>query len=472
MIAIRAAETPLDRLGGDGKRGGGLPLSTLFGKLLDRLYAEQSLSPKTATEAVRVWVRNQLPRMAELYGMAPPDALEACVRDAMEVLVEQGLAVRDGAGWVPGPDLKPGVWLVVYPEREGRPHSEVKHMVFSEEERQRLDAEARARAGVVTMARDIRNGGDGLRPVDPRRVAAIIESVERFGKYDALFPIVEDQEGRILSGRHRSVAAQRMGKPWKRLTVKRSLSDQEALAISWVGNDQEPWSGNDVNRLKREIGAHPAEAIAGEFQRYQIVQHLVHHTRWSNAKIARALNVDPTEVLRVRAPLEEAGTITKTIPGKGGRGHTERALAPPPTEVDSTEPDRSKPRQCLGLDQITQEAPGSPPPAPTEATSARASVSIQDAPPECVTAVTADSKAAKNEAEAEQAKPEPQPEPVLPEWWPMRRGQPYRPPINPKNPKATVDLWIAQGIYCEYGEDFAAAINAAISEGRWPRWRR
>jgi hypothetical protein len=91
----------------------------------------------------------------------------------------------------------------------------------------------------------------GLRRVDPEHVAEIKKSIEDYGFHDTA-PIIIDDLGRILSGRHRLEVERQLGngEMWRRERLK-GLSGREAVQIAMASNVDRPWTAPDYKRLDK-----------------------------------------------------------------------------------------------------------------------------------------------------------------------------------------------------------------------------
>jgi ParB-like chromosome segregation protein Spo0J len=122
----------------------------------------------------------------------------------------------------------------------------------------------------------------GLRPLHPPHLAALKESVTRWGYQDyPWLAIIRDQHGRILSGRHRSATARALGINWRVVTLE-VADDGAALEIALAANRSEGWAPPTLRRLEREgiLSASIGRTIS------LIRLYLREHPTWSTQQIA------------------------------------------------------------------------------------------------------------------------------------------------------------------------------------------
>ena len=167
------------------------------------------------------------------------------------------LVHRENGAWVRGDRLITGRRLEIIPARKSKGSKSDGVTVWTKEER---EARSRAahRAGEATeLASTLRPGNRGLRPVDQDHVQEIRDSLPEVGQ---IYPILVDQEGRILDGKHRYAA----NPEWKRHTVKVD-SDEMALAIALWANKGAPLPPKVAGRIETLVlGAKTAKEMQRE----------------------------------------------------------------------------------------------------------------------------------------------------------------------------------------------------------------
>jgi hypothetical protein len=319
--------------------GGGLNLSLLYSTLLDFVGDNGGINLGMGLQVVGVPLANQFPRMEQLYRRHGEAAVAACVTDALEHLAGRGILKPFRGCWVRGPAFKFGTPMTILPGRRRDARPAIRHTVVSREERERLAAADHRKQAITDAAAELREGGRGLRPIDEQHVQALVRSVEEFGLRDDLFPVRQDQHGRILSGRHRLEVARRLGRPWRRLTI-RVRNDDEALAIAWAANSAKPWAAADRARLAK-WGIIPERTLGTKAKREVIREALLADPGRRNSQIAVPLGVDYHTVQAVRAELQEkqeipiyefgrgrprSGQSAEPIEGAAGASRTRRAL--------------------------------------------------------------------------------------------------------------------------------------------------
>ncbi len=97
----------------------------------------------------------------------------------------------------------------------------------------------------------------GLRPLDKKHLAVLEQSMRDYG-YREEFPILIDQYGRILNGRHRIAAAHRAGVVMPEPTTVQVSSDEEAVGFAILANFERGWTEAERNRINADLeGSRP-----------------------------------------------------------------------------------------------------------------------------------------------------------------------------------------------------------------------
>lgn len=264
MGTIALAKERISRLTGRGRtddRGGGLPLTDLFGPILRTLLdADQPQPVETLTDAVRgSFIGRKEDRLRYMYRMENP--WPSLMDDALAQLEHVDLILSVGEGWALTPEFRTDEPLTVV--RAVRGHPSVIITVASEAARKARDGEELA-MHVTSLATELDSQRGGLRPLDEKHVARLMESMREFG-FREEFPILITKNGRLLDGRHRRAAAERLGigPITQTISPRKELSDQEALAVAWVGNIHSPgWTPKDLDRISSALGGvSPARAL-------------------------------------------------------------------------------------------------------------------------------------------------------------------------------------------------------------------
>jgi hypothetical protein len=143
----------------------------------------------------------------------------------------------------------------------------------------------------------------GLRPIDQKNVAAIRKSVEDYGLQDHS-PILVDDRGRVLAGRHRLEVEKQLGITWPRKALGK-LDNWQAVSIAMSSNITRPWSADDYKRLgKQGLGSGKSAT-----QRQVITLALLENHERSNKGLGRIVGCDEITVAAVRMTLEDGKWI-------------------------------------------------------------------------------------------------------------------------------------------------------------------
>jgi hypothetical protein len=277
----RGEKERLDRLAGSGKgSGGALPLPDLFSAMLNEVLDGAPVSDERMTGITSSVLSFKTEQVRTTWA-----TWEALTADVLTQMESRELIERKDDSWVRGPKLATGQRLEVIPARKGKGSKSDGVTVWTREER---EARSRAahRAGEATeLAATLRPGNRGLRPVDQGQVREIQESLPEVGQ---IYPILVDQEGRILDGKHRYAA----NPEWKRHTIKVD-SDEMALAIALRANKGAPLPSRVTAKIESLIlGAKTAQ----EKQRERIESELLSQSDkgkpLSHRAVARRLGLD------------------------------------------------------------------------------------------------------------------------------------------------------------------------------------
>lgn len=184
----------LDRLVGNGQWGGGMPLPLLFDIVLYELRTHGS---RSLAELARL-VENRTRKPERLRVLYPDEAdrWAAYVRDGLEQLESRRIVRRDDEQWRLAVELEPGRKLLVCPARKGKSSAIYTGLPAEWEGHEEDD---RRKADVAMAAGLLSRNGPGLRPLDPRHVEALAESMREFGWIRDLRVLV-DQYDRVLDG--------------------------------------------------------------------------------------------------------------------------------------------------------------------------------------------------------------------------------------------------------------------------------
>lgn len=301
-------ETRIERLVGehDRDRGGGIPLSSLFCLILETILdADGTASRDDMLPALRDdgFLGTKVKRLQHIYRCDDP--WDALLDDALAQLQAARLteSAEDGR-WRLGPKFEISRALVVIPGRRGgRATTSVR--IYPASERNSGDAAARTLMNVRSLAAELHPDRRGLRALDEKQVASLAESMTTFG-YLPDYPVLTDQHGRILDGRHRLAAAERAAvEPVVR--TRSVASDREAVAVAYAGNEARGWSARERAWITKQLGGEtPARALG---IRWLVRNALLDDPARSNRKVAVAVGCDDKTVGKYRAELEAEGAI-------------------------------------------------------------------------------------------------------------------------------------------------------------------
>ena len=246
----------LDRLVGDGNSEAGIDLASLFRVILGQVHdGADGVDAEALTAPVRNSVSNHA-RVEHWYrGHLPgADPWKALIADALDQLESRELLKQADGRWKLGDKFATGQRLMAVQPRPGRHRSVGVIIREAAEEESRGRAEQR-RMEVTSLVALLREDGPGLRALDSNHVSLLEQSMKDYG-YRPEFPILTDQHGRILDGRHRIAAARRAGipEPLPRREV-RVESDEEAVGFALLVNFQRGWTTAERNRINSDLQA-------------------------------------------------------------------------------------------------------------------------------------------------------------------------------------------------------------------------
>ena len=292
----------------------GIDLAALFRVILN--YVQDSQEPVTAehlTEPVRDAVTNHA-RVEHVYGSAV-DPWAALTGDALSQLELAGLAVREADdSWRPGSNFATGKRMVVIGPRKGK-HGSVGVKLYPADEREALGAAEKQRMEITSLAASMREDGRGLRPVNPEHVETLAQSMRDFG-FRPEFPVLVDQHGRVLDGRHRRAAARKAAVAEPPPKVIRVGSDEEAVGFAILVNLQRGWTKAERSRIDSDLQAaglsveNFGQVMGSAAKRELIKTALLDNPELTHRAIAKRLGVSPDTVNRVCAELMTESVIS------------------------------------------------------------------------------------------------------------------------------------------------------------------
>jgi hypothetical protein len=318
MAQPTIAAARVSRLTGRGRnddRGGGLALVELFEPILRTLHEKGDASEETLIAAVRSGQLGQkTARLQAIYDSANP--WSAFITDALEQLIARGFVTAYASGrYAVTPKFSPGKALTVITAGGGQ--QPVRVTVHTDEQRAERAGEATSMY-ITELASELDARRGGIRPLDLRRVEELTASMDAFGfRKESIFNILKDQHGRVLDGRHRIAAAEKLGIEWdNKLYVQtvKVADDREALALTWTANvGQAGWTKSDLDRITRALGGESPATVLGI--RVQIRNLLLDRLgRVSDREVARLVGCSATTVGAYRSEMEVAGDLVPYDP--------------------------------------------------------------------------------------------------------------------------------------------------------------
>jgi hypothetical protein len=163
---------------------------------------------------------------------------------------------------------------------------------------------------IKSLAHDLREDRPGLRSINKDNLAVITESMRAFG-YMPQYPVLKDQHGRILSGRHRIAAAKAVGIQYETREIK-VASDLEAIAIAYTANEASGFSKEERRRIAKRLGIAPENLnkfLGTEAKRNSIRAELLKDPKQADRAIAAQFGVSKNTVEAERLELEAGGQI-------------------------------------------------------------------------------------------------------------------------------------------------------------------
>jgi hypothetical protein len=247
---------------------------------------------------------------------------EALADDILRQMASRDIVREDGGQWETGDAFAPAKHLAVIPKRPGKNRRSIGVTVYTRDEREcRSRAEERAMT-VTEYARRLRD--DGLRPVDPTRLAEIRDSIAEFGDFREDFPVLVDRDGNVLDGRHRRA----IDPAWPERVSKAATSDEAALQVALAANMSAAWSKREWSALARVRDAVGGVSGKRARQRELIEAVLLEEPELSHNAIAKRLDVSPHTVAEVCKM--QTSECRHGLSGPGARTDRERIQEPSP----------------------------------------------------------------------------------------------------------------------------------------------
>jgi hypothetical protein len=275
MSRSRAETERLDRLTGAGEgAGGGLPLPDLFSAFLVELLDNGPASTARLVGIAADKLEYKASRVTAGWG-----SWDALADDVLQQMRVRGYLDYDGEVWKLGGKFATGKRLVVIPKRLGKNSNAIGVTVYPYDERKKRDQAADARMRLTEFVGTL---DQGLRRVDQKRTEEIRQSITEFGDFRETFPVLQDEQGRVLDGHHRRAVDPQW--PAKMIRFK---SDDERLQVALVANEGARWSASDWRRL-----ADLREAVGGQqSKRDRIRDALLENPQLTHNAIAKRLDL-------------------------------------------------------------------------------------------------------------------------------------------------------------------------------------
>jgi hypothetical protein len=276
--------------------GGGLPLPDLFSAILNELLDHGSPSDERMIEITSSVLSFKTEQVFHTW-----PTWQALTDDVLAQMESRGLIRRENGFWVRGSNLVTGQMLEIIPARKSKGSKPDGVIVWPKDERNARSKAAHNVAEIAALAGSLRPDNPGLRPVDKKRAQQIHQTVPEMGY---LYPVVVDQYGRILDGKHRKVADPDW--PVKEVQVD---SDEMALAIALWAN-----SGKELPAKVRDTieAVVLEEKTAREKRHEKITASLLENPQLSHYTIAKQLGgIQPQEITKACRSLISQGEISE-----------------------------------------------------------------------------------------------------------------------------------------------------------------
>lgn len=275
--------------------GGGLPLPDLFSAILNELLDHESASDERMTEITSSVLSFKTEQVFYTW-----PTWQALTDDVLAQMESRSLIQRENGFWVRSSNLVTGQMLEIIPARKSKGSKPDGVIVWPKDERNARSKAAHKVAEIAALAGSLRPDNPGLRPVDKKRAQQIHQTVPEVGH---LYPVLVDQYGRILDGKHRKAA----DPDWPAIEVQVD-SDEMALAIAlWANSGKELPAGvrGTIEAVVLE------EKAAREKRQEEIRTALLENPQLSHYAIAKRLGgVQPQEITKAcRSLISQGETI-------------------------------------------------------------------------------------------------------------------------------------------------------------------
>jgi hypothetical protein len=300
-------ERRLDRLAGSGQgSGGGLPLPDLFSALLNEVLDSSPVTTERMTE-----IASSVLNFKEQAVFATWPSWQALTADVLAQIESRGILDREDSGWTVGPNLVTGRRLEIIPARPGKGSKPDGVTVWTRAEREQRSS---AHHAIRTFGElDAEIAQRGSRRVTTARKELIFESIRQLGDLRDFFPVLLDEQGNVVDGRHR----REIDPDWPASRMR--VPAEQRVAAAAAANRTNAWSERDWKTLLEKVTETTGRKT--EAVRTLIRLALLEDASRSDREIGRLVGCSQTTVGQVRRDLEETDQIGQ-FDRKGGRGIT------------------------------------------------------------------------------------------------------------------------------------------------------
>ena len=333
MAATSRDETTkrLNRLAGSGRgSGGGLPLPALFSAMLNEVLDSAPVSTERMTE-----ITSSVLGFKQQAVFATWPAWEALADDALAQMESRKVIQNDDGSWTKGTKLVTGQRIEIIPARPEVGSKSDGVTVWTKEVR---EARSSADHAIRTFGeQDTEVAQRGSRRVTTARKELILESIRQLGDMRDYFPVLLDDQGNVIDGRHR----REIDPAWPASRVR--VPAEHRLAAAAAANRTSAWSERDWKDLLGKVIE--ATGKKTEAVRTLIRLALLEDASRSDREIGRLVGCSNHTVSEIRSQLVQTEQIAQ-FQQTGGRGVT---VGTPNSQPSRVVPEETK-------EALTQEA--------------------------------------------------------------------------------------------------------------------
>ena len=310
----------LNRLAGSGRgSGGGLPLPNLFAAMLNEVLDSAPVSTRRMTE-----LASSVLGFKEQAVFATWPSWEAFTADALAQMESRKVIQHEDGSWVAGPKLVTGRRVEIIPARPDVGSNSDGVTVWPREVR---EARSSADHAIRTFAElDAEVAQRGSRRVTTARKELILESIRQLGDLREFFPVLLDELGNVVDGRHR----REIDPDWPAARMR--VPAEKRLAAAAAANRANAWSDRDWKALLDKVMETTDKKT--DAVRTLIRLALLEDASRSNVTISKLVGCSPNTVQPVREQLETASQIARqrSVNQHAHRDITDEDGAPPPSQ--------------------------------------------------------------------------------------------------------------------------------------------